>query len=122
MAAILVIDDSPTVRVSLKLALDLDGHDVMWLNSVTEMAGHLRDGLFDLILLDLQMPTFSGLSLGALLRSYDKKETPMVIYSSRPVTELRAVAEKLNAAAIFEKTRPISDLRTLITQVLATAK
>lgn len=122
MAAILVIDDSPTVRVSLKLALDLDGHDVRWLNSVTEMAGHLRDGSFDLIVLDLQMPTFSGLSLGALLRSYDKKATPMVIYSSRPVAELRAVAEKLNAAAILEKARPISDLRELISHVLSTAK
>ena len=114
MASILVIDDSPTVFVSVKYALGLDGHVVESVSSALALPAYLEDGHIDLILLDLQMPTFSGFSIGALLLNYDKKSTPIVIYSARPELELLAVAKRIHATAVMEKTRPLSDLRALV--------
>lgn len=119
MASILVIDDSPTVYLSVKCALGLDGHHVELLQSTMDLPRQLRDKQVDLILLDLHMPTFSGFSIGALLLSYDKRRTPIVIYSARPTSEMQLVAKKIQAIAIMEKAKPISDLRKLVGRLLS---
>lgn len=122
MASILVIDDSPTVFVSVRYALGLDGHVVESMKSALELPTYLEDGHIDLILLDLQMPTFSGFSIGALLLNYDKKNTPIVIYSARPELELLAVAKRIHATAVMEKTRPLSDLRALVGRLVGSVR
>jgi FixJ family two-component response regulator len=64
------------------------------------------------------MPDFSGFSVGAFLRDFDQKHTPILIYSSRPLAELQATAVKIGAVGFLEKTRPLTVLRTLVTQIL----
>lgn len=118
MASILLIDDSPTVYVSVKNALRLDRHEVHRLVSPTELPRYLRDMRTDLILLDLQMPEFSGFSVGVLLLAYDRRRTPIIVYSGRPREELDLVARKIQAVGVLEKTRPISELRSLVADVL----
>lgn len=118
MATILVIDDSPTVFLAVRSTLAADGHDVFRLDSPLDLPRYLRDQRTDLILLDLQMPTYSGFSIGAFLRNFDKNQIPIVIYSSRPLPELQAVARRLNAVAVMEKARPCSELRGLVQRQL----
>ena len=57
MARILVIDDSPTVVLSVSRLLLADGHVVEKVDNVSELSGYLRAMRPDLVLLDLEMPT-----------------------------------------------------------------
>lgn len=118
MASILLIDDSPTVFVSVKNAFHRDGHEVHRLISPMELPRYLRDTRTDVILLDLQMPEFSGFSVGVLLLAYDHRRTPIILYSARPRDEIEVVARKIQAVGVMEKARPVSELRSLVHQVL----
>ena len=118
MAAIIMIDDSPTVYLAVRAELMLDRHSVHRLESPIDLPRYLRQNQVDLILLDLQMPVFSGFSVGALLKSFDKKRTPVVVYSSRPLHELRTTADKIGAVGFMEKARPLNDLRELVNRIV----
>jgi DNA-binding response OmpR family regulator len=118
MASIIMIDDSPTVCLAVRAELMRDRHSVHRLESPIDIPRYLRLNQVDLILLDLEMPVFSGFSIGALLKSFDKKRTPIVVYSSRPVQELRSTAAKIGAVGFMEKARPLNDLRALVNRIV----
>ena len=69
MARILIIDDDPTVSLTLARMLELDGYEV-------SRAGTAQDGLSaaaaetpDAVILDIRMPGMSGLEFLLQLRS-----------------------------------------------------
>jgi DNA-binding response OmpR family regulator len=69
MARILIIDDDPTVSLTLARMLELDGYEV-------SRAGTAQDGLSaaaaetpDAVILDIRMPGMSGLEFLRQLRS-----------------------------------------------------
>lgn len=118
MARILVIDDSPTVVHFVRLALAADGHDVKALDSFIQLAAIVRDDPPDLVLLDLNIPALSGLSMGGLVRKYEQGKTRIVIYSSRPVEELRQAARELKAVAVLRKSSNTAELRSVVKDAL----
>lgn len=118
MASILVIDDSQAAFLTVKSTLTSDGHSVHRVESPLELPRFLRESPTDLILMDLEMPRYSGLSIGAMLKNYDKTHTPILIYSSRPLGELQAVARLIDAVGVLEKTKPISELRSMVCNIL----
>ena len=118
MAAILMIDDSPTVCLAVKAELLLDNHTVHRLESTIDAPNYLNQNHIDLIILDLQMPRISGFGIGALLKFFDKKKTPILIYSSRPLNELKMVAGLIGAVAFCEKMQPLKELRNLVSKIV----
>lgn len=67
MPSILVVDDEPSVRVTLAANLELAGFEVCEAGSVAEAIHHLRSSRFDLLISDIRMPGMDGLAgLGAL--------------------------------------------------------
>ena len=119
MARILVIDDSVSVALSVRSMLAADGHRVERLASFVELARHLRDYPPDVILLDLEMPGFPGVNVGAFLRKYEKRRWPIIVHSSRPREELKAAAIAIGAQGWFEKGGPPHELRRLIQDAVA---
>ncbi|MFO0580565.1 MAG: response regulator [Polyangia bacterium] len=118
MARILLIDDSATVTAVVRQALEPDGHAVARLQGFVDLPSVLRDRPVDLILLDLQMPGFSGVVLGEFLQRYTGRTVPIVIYSGRPLDELRAAARQIGAAAALAKDCAADELRRLVNGLL----
>jgi PAS domain S-box-containing protein len=71
---ILVVDDEEALLRLVERGLGRD-HDVAAVGSCAEAARHLREGEFDLILLDVRMPDGGGLGLCELIR----RERPQLL-------------------------------------------
>jgi two-component system phosphate regulon response regulator PhoB len=63
MSTILVVDDDPDIRQVLRSYIELEGHRVLEAGNATQARGTLAQEKVDLILLDVQMPGESGVSL-----------------------------------------------------------
>jgi two-component system chemotaxis response regulator CheY len=81
---ILVVDDSPTVRKFVSLALENLGYKVVTASDGMEAFEVLTKlDSIDLIIADINMPNLNGFELIKLLRSKDKfRDVPIIILSS----------------------------------------
>jgi len=55
LARVLLVDDNPTSRLTLKTVLEAGGYDVDSAASAAEASGKLEDSEYELVLSDLQM-------------------------------------------------------------------
>ena len=60
---ILVVDDSVDITEALEMILEVLGHDFSSTNSGKEAVDLIKNNSYDVILLDLAMPGFSGLDV-----------------------------------------------------------
>lgn len=122
MARVLIIDDSETVIRAVRALLTLDGHSVEQLDFFVDLAAVLKKRPPDVVILDLDMPGFSGLRLGAFLRDQCHSEVPVVIYSSRSLAEIELAASKIGNAVGVEKGAPMMLLRAAVMRSLDLSK
>ncbi len=66
---ILVVDDEPNIRKTLKISLEAEGHRVTAVGTVQGALGEASRRVFDLALVDLRLGTESGLDLVPALHS-----------------------------------------------------
>lgn len=107
---ILVVDDSVTMRQLMKMVLlkhlpcqiteAQDGLDAL---------GKLKDGTFDLIVTDVNMPRMDGLGLVRTVREVLKLTVPIVIVTTKGGEADRDMGLKLGANAYL--TKPINGLQ-----------
>lgn len=98
MTRILIADDHAIVREGLKQLFALDGHIVVAGEAVNgaQVLETLRDGVFDLVLLDMTMPGVSGVNLISRIRAQDGSP-PILVLSMH--NELQIARRALNAGA-----------------------
>ena len=111
---ILVVEDDPAARQSIKLLLMIDRHQVSEAENSREALRVFAPGLFDLALIDYFMPEMQGNELAAALRQ---------IAPTQPILMVTAYAEKLvdfnlPVNAILPKPFGIEELRQAIAQAL----
>jgi CheY-like chemotaxis protein len=83
MAKILVVDDEPLIREILTEMLSAVGHAVTAAESGLEGLAKLREGKFDLVTLDIDMPVMNGLETLKLLRRDPKVgKTPVLMVTA----------------------------------------
>jgi CheY-like chemotaxis protein len=85
---ILIIDDSPIILAASRHALVEAGCEVETRTGVDELGDKGADG-FDLILMDVQMPELFGDDVAGVLRHERAIKTPIYLFSTLPVEELR---------------------------------
>jgi two-component system nitrogen regulation response regulator NtrX len=109
--SILIVDDEPGIRSSLGSILREEGYRVDAVASGEECVETVRNGHFDLILLDVWLPKMDGLE--TLERMLELDSTPMVIMISGHASIETAVrATKLGAFDFIEK--PLALEKTML--------
>ena len=82
MASILLVEDSDMIQKVVDRLLSRKGHDVRIAGSVREAVEGMREGTYDLILMDLNLPDARGEAAVSFLRDVMKVSTPVVVISS----------------------------------------
>jgi len=111
---ILLVDDDPSARQSIKLLLNIDRHSVTAAQDGIEALGLLAKEAFDVVIVDYAMPKMLGGDLAAII----KRAKP-----SQPILMITAYLEKLVASdtpvdALLGKPFGIEDLRRAIAKLL----
>lgn len=114
---LLVIEDDPLLSRSLTQAMTRHGYTVDALSRVDEAIQALRQGRFDLILLDLGLPDGNGLQVLEFLR--DRADpTPVMILTARDALEDRVRGLDLGADDYLAKPFSITELEARVRALL----
>jgi len=85
---ILGIDDNEDLLNLCEIALGSEGHEYTGINSGREGLQTIKDKKFDIVLLDLSMPDFSGVDvIDALAKEGIIKKQKIVIFTASSATE-----------------------------------
>jgi CheY-like chemotaxis protein len=111
---VLIVDDDADIRDSLRLALEIEGHDVEVARHGGEAWDRLRRGeVPGLVLLDLAMPVMNGEELLARIQADDQlRSVPVVL-----ITAFGAMADAVGGRAHACLRKPID-----LEDVLAVAR
>ena len=91
--ALLLVDDDITSRILFGAMLRRDGHTVVEAADGQQAIHAVRDGDFDLVLMDVQMPVLDGLGATQAIRAMGKSSTPeLQRRSAVPIVALTAHA------------------------------
>ena len=94
---ILGIDDNEDLLQLSELALSSGGHEFTGVDRGREGLEKIREENFDLVLLDLSMPEFSGLDvIDELVKDGLMKKQKVVVFTASPPTneEIKSLLEK----------------------------
>ena len=85
---ILGIDDNEDLLSLCEIALSSEGHEYTGINNAREGLQAIRDKKFDVVLLDLAMPEFSGSDvIDALVKEGIIKKQKVIIFTASSATE-----------------------------------
>lgn len=110
---ILVIDDEPSIRLTLETGLSLKGFQVVTAASGGEGLEFLQKQDFDAVLCDILMPDISGLDLLQSVRKVDN-ELPLILMTAQGNLETAVTAVGEGASDFIAKPFEISTLAQLI--------
>lgn len=116
---ILIIDDSATVRVSMKKLIEELEHIPILSNNGLIGLEDIVTYKPDLILLDLTMPILSGLEVLATLKlAQESRDIPIIILSGREEHSESLRAKQLGASGFIKKPCTLAELKELINLLL----
>lgn len=102
MSNILLVEDSPTQAMQLKLQLESGGHKVTSCDDGTPALELLASGTFELVITDLELPVLNGLQLIRRMKA-DFPQTPAILITGQGSERLAAEALKVGATAYVPK-------------------
>jgi DNA-binding NtrC family response regulator len=113
---VLLIDDDPRVRASLKIVLE-PIYDILQASDGQEGLDVFRKDEPDLILLDVILPGTDGLAVLQTLRM-ESKMTPVIMLTGTKSVKTAVDAMKFGAADYLSKPFDVDELRIIIDRVL----
>jgi DNA-binding NtrC family response regulator len=113
---VLLIDDDPRVRASLKIVLE-PIYDIFQASDGQEGLDVFRKDEPDLILLDVILPGTDGLAVLQTLRM-ESKMTPVIMLTGTKSVKTAVDAMKFGAADYLSKPFDVDELRIIIDRVL----
>ena len=117
---ILIIDDDDVARELLSSTLKRAGHSVFELATAIGATRAIFEHDIDAVVVDVMLPDISGDKLARVLRQNSRGPTlGIVLVSSRPIDELKALALVAQADGVVPKSNIRGGLETAITQACA---
>jgi len=115
---ILVADDQADCRQAIAALLDRPGFAIEIADNGADALRLLMEGPFDLSVLDVHMPSLSGIEvLGHLRRT--GKNTPSILMTGNPTSTIEAAAMELGAVTMLHKPVQAEILRITVEQVFS---
>ena len=102
MSNILLVEDSPTQAMQMKMLLESAAHQVVCCDDGTRAIEHLRDGVCELVVTDLELPLMNGLELIKQMQC-DFPQIPAVLVTGQGSERLAAEALRAGATAYVPK-------------------
>ncbi len=106
---ILVADDEKSIRTVLRKFLESMGHQVEEAENGKEALNKLKNEIFDLGLVDIKMPSISGLDI-----LKEVKDVPIVIITAYGTMDYTIKAMELGAADYITKPFDLDEIKRLI--------
>ena len=114
---ILVVEDEPKIRGALVDFLEFHGYEAATASDGLEAQRRVREGRYDLILLDLMLPKVSGEQLCRQWRQ-EGRETPIIMLTAKGQEEERVSGLQLGADDYITKPFSLEELWARIEAVL----
>ncbi|MGH9464426.1 MAG: sigma-54-dependent transcriptional regulator [Thermoanaerobaculia bacterium] len=116
-AAVLVVDDEPSLLDFLRLLLESEGYEVDTRPSLAEARRHLAEHQPDLVLCDVMMPDGNGLEL---LEEIRRRPSPPSVIMMTAFTSTRSAIEamKLGADDYLSKPFDVEELKVVLLKAL----
>ena len=112
---ILLIDDNEAITKATARVLKLKGHDCNLVNDGKTGLNLITENEYDLILLDMSMPGFSGLDLLKSLKADSKNFSKIVICTAMSVPpEQLAELKNFGIKSILKKPFSLSEIDKII--------
>ena len=118
---ILVVDDEPSIRRTLRDILEYEDYGVHEAVDGEDAVARLRSSLFDLVLLDIKMPKRDGMEVLEWM-SREMPEIPAVMISGHGTIETAVEATRLGAFDFVEKPPDLNRMLVTIRNALARGK
>lgn len=121
---ILVVEDEPTLRATVKSHLVRRGYDVEAVSDSESALRALKAQLPDLVFLDLHLPRESGYEVCETIRTQLRmSDLPIVLMGETTSPEARAFAEEAGASRCMNKPFTLRQLDAVVDLLLrATAR
>ncbi len=117
---VLLAEDNRMNQRVVHLILDAQGAQVVTVEDGVEAVAAYRTGMFDVVLMDIQMPRMDGLTATRAIReiemSHASRRTPIVVLSASAMAE--HIAETIAAGADLHIAKPIT-AASLLTGIAA---
>jgi two-component system chemotaxis response regulator CheY len=117
---ILIVDDSPTMTMSVKSNLQINGYEVETASDGVQALTKLKGGLKpDLIITDINMPNMGGLELIKNIKALPGfRFTPILTLTTESDASKRDEGKRMGATGWLVKPISGADLLKVIKQVL----
>lgn len=114
MARVLIVDDEPQMRRVMQAGLVASGYQVAEAESGEEACRQVHQSIYDLVLLDLNLPGIGGIETCQAIRS--TSNVPIIIVSVRRSQRDKAAARAAGASDFV--TKPF-DMQELLDRIRA---
>ncbi len=116
---ILTVDDSPSIRLMMKLTLTAQGFEVVQAADGVEALELAKKRVADLVLTDINMPRMDGLTLIKELRALPNYKTvPMLILTTESGADRKQIGKANGATGWLVKPFNEQQLLATISRVL----
>ena len=106
---ILVVEDEKKLARALELELEYEGYQVVTIHDGREALRQITEQKFDLILLDIMLPSLSGMEILRRMRK-DQIQTPVILLTARDATYDKVSGLDLGANDYITKPFEIEEL------------
>ena len=119
MNHILIVDSDAAVGTAIKLWLEVEGAEVVHIEHGADGIEAIRNGRFDLVIIELSMPGFNGLETIELMRRI-RPSLPIIVLSNTLQSAERTTSEAmaLGVASVLAKPFRPRDLMQAIEAAL----
>jgi DNA-binding response OmpR family regulator len=114
---ILVADDQDDCRQAVVRSLYLPGLEVTTASNGSQALRLLLATRFDLTVLDVHMPTLTGIQVLQALR-HSGQRIPSILMTGHPSTAIETAALELGASTILRKPVPTEVLRIMVEKII----